>query len=378
MKSNARWIVALAAVVAANFSGVLNSWAASQEDEATTMMKSYEEEQRAAAAARGKDTAWKPSCKEINLIQVGSPGALKNFCLNQDGNILACYAGSGKSSNPKNASGLRVYSPKGELLKTMPLDINPEAVCVAADGTIFAAGDGRLLKLDATGKVLASAESPVAKEKVVITKETEDMVKEMAKQTKRDFKDQLAEMKISLEKRRTGVTGLSVTDQDVFMAVPSPSEFTFRVYRYNHALAEPKLVVEQLHGCCGQMDIQSHEGKLWIPHNARHTVESRDRDGKELTKFGKAGKVKPSDFGGCCEPKNLRVLADGDILAAESGPPTCIKRFSSDGKFKEVIAVVDDAKGDCVRVTVERSPDGKRYYMLDTTKGAIHVFAAKS
>jgi hypothetical protein len=164
----------------------------------------------------------------------------------------------------------------------------------------------------------------------------------------------------------------------VFMAVPSPSEFTYRVYRYSHALTEPKLVVDKLHGCCGQMDIQSHDGKLWIPHNARHTVESRDRDGKELTKFGKAGRVKASDFGGCCEPKNLRVLANGDVLAAESGPPTCIKQFTADGKFKEVIAVVDGAKGDCVRVTVERSPDGKRYYMLDTTKGAIHVFAAKS
>jgi hypothetical protein len=376
MKSNARWMVIVAAFTAAWLNGALNTIAATQEDEATTMMKSYEEEQRAAAAARGKDTAWKPSCKEVNLIQVGS--ALKNFCLNQDGNILACYAGTGKSSDPKNASGLRVYSPNGQLLKTLALDIKPDAVCVAKDGSIFAAGEGRLLKLDATGKVLASAESPVSKEKVVITKETEDMVKEMAKQTKRDFKDQLAEMKTSLEKRRADVTGLSVTDQDVFMAVPSPSEFTYRVYRYNHGLAEPKLVVDKLHGCCGQMDIQSYDGKLWIPHNARHTVESHDRDGKELTKFGKAGKVKASDFGGCCEPKNLRVLADGDILAAESGPPTCIKRFSADGKFKEVIAVVDGAKGDCVRVTVERSADGKRYYMLDTTKGAIHVFAAKS
>jgi hypothetical protein len=378
MKSNSRWIVALAALLTANFSGVLNTRAATQEDEATKMMQSYEEEQRAAAAARGKDAAWKPSCKEVNLIQVGGPGVLKNFCLNQDGNILACYAGIIRSSDPKNASGLRVYSPKGQLLKTMPLEIQPEAVCVASDGTIFAAGQGKLLKLDATGKVLASAESPVAKEKVVITKETEDMVKEIAKQTKHSFNDQLAEMKTSLENRRADVTGLSVTDQDVFMAVPSPSEFTYRVYRYNHALAEPKLVVDKLHGCCGQMDIQSHNDKLWIPHNARHTVESHDRDGKELTKFGKAGKVKASDFGGCCEPKNLRVLADGDILAAESGPPTCIKRFTADGKFKEVIAVVDGAKGDCVRVTVERSPDGKRYYMLDTTRGAIHVFAAKS
>jgi len=149
-------MVALAAILTANFNGVLHSRAATQEDEATKMMQSYEQEQRAAAAARGKDAAWKPSCKEVTLIQIGSPGALKNFCLNQDGNILACYAG-GKASDSKNASGLRVYSPKGELLKTLPLEIQPEAVCVGADGTIFAAGQGRLLKLDATGKVLASA-----------------------------------------------------------------------------------------------------------------------------------------------------------------------------------------------------------------------------
>src|SRR5215470_914266 len=191
MKSNARWIVALAAILTANFGGVLNTRAA--EDEATKMMQSYEDQQRAAAAARGKDSAWKPSCKEVNLIQIGSPGALKNFCLNQDGNILACYSGNGKSKDSKNASGLRVYSPKGELLKTMALDIKPDAVCVAKDGSIFAAGEGRLLKLDATGKVLASAESPVAKLPVTINQELEDMVKEMAKQRKQPFKDQMAE-----------------------------------------------------------------------------------------------------------------------------------------------------------------------------------------
>ena len=359
----------------------MSGMAASQEDEATTMMKSYEDQQRAEASARGKDSAWKASCKEVNLIQVSdsrNPQGLKNFCLNKDGEILACYAGNGRAADSKNASGLRVYSPKGDLLRTMPLEIKPDAVCVAVDGTIYTAGEGRLLKLDSSGKVLASAESPVAKEAVVINKEMEEMVKQMAQQTKRPFKDQLADMKNSLERRRGDVTGLSVTEQDVFMAVPSPSDFTYRVYRYSHALSEPKLVVDKLHGCCGQMDIQSHDGKLWIPHNARHTVESHDRDGKELAKFGKAGRVKASDFGGCCEPKNLRVLANGDILAAESGPPTCIKRFTGDGKFKEVIAIVDGAKGDCVRVTVEQSPDGKHYYMLDTTRGAIHVFAARS
>jgi hypothetical protein len=213
----------------------------------------------------------------------------------------------------------------------------------------------------------------VAREPVVIGKEIEDMLKESG----RPIKEEMDRMQQSLETRRSDVTGLAVTDQDVFMAVPAPSAFTFRVYRFDHALTDAKLVVEKLRGCCGQMDIQAHQGNLWIPHNARHSVESRDRDGNQLAKFGKAGKVKPSDFGGCCEPKNMRVLPDGEILAAESGPPTCIKRFSASGKFIEVIALLD-TRGDCVRVTVERSPDGSRYYMLDTARDAIRVFGAKS
>ena len=377
MTDNAKWVVVLTAIVAGWLSNAPASKAASNEEvsQAAAMMSPYETEERAAANARRNDAAWKPSCTEVGLIQIGDskrPGALKNFCLDTQGNLLACFTAG--SSQP----GIRVYSPKGELLRTLPLAIKPEAICVAHDGPIFVAGDGQVLKLNAAGKVLASADSPVAKETVTISPETEEMVKQMANQTKRPLEEELARMKTSLEQRRAEVTGLAVTEQDVFMAVPAPGDFTYRVYRFSHNLQEPKLVVEKLRGCCGQMDIQAHEGKLWIPHNARHTVESRDRDGKELSKFGKAGRVKAADFGGCCEPKNLRVLPNGDILAAESGPPTCIKRFSPDGKFKQVIAVVQDTKGDCVRVTVEMSPDGQRYYMLDTTRDAIRVFAAKS
>jgi hypothetical protein len=378
MKSNAVGMVALAVVSAACFNGWLAGGLARAQD-AVTMMNSYEQEQREADAARAKDAAWKPACTEVGLIQVGDskkPGALKNFCLDAEGNILAAFAPDETSA--KNKPAIRVYSPKGELQRTLPLEFKAGAICVAKDGTIFAAGDGKLVKLDASGKVLASAASPVASEPVVISKEMEDMAKQMAQQTKRPLKEEMAQMKANLEKRRAEVTGLAVTDQDVFMAVPAPNDYTFRVYRLSLALQEPKLVVDSLRGCCGQMDVQSHDGKMWIPHNARHQVESHDRDGKELLKFGKEGKVKAADFGGCCEPKNLRVLPNGDILAAESGPPTCIKRFSADGKFKGVVAVANNTKGDCVRVTVEMSPDGSKYYMLDTTKDAIRVFGTKN
>ena len=377
MKS-ATWVTAviLAVGLHANLHAAAKSKpeTAKQAEEAEAMMANMDPDQRAASAARAKDAMWKPATTQIGVIQVGddrSRGSLRNFCLNKDGDILACYAPL------EGKSGIRIYSPSGKLQNTLPLDIKPTAVSVAKDGFIYVAGEGRVLKLDPAGKVLASAASPVASEPIVMNQETKDMVKEMAKQNNQSYETELGKMKANLEMRRSDITGLTVTEQDVFMATPSATDFSYRIYRFDRELTAPKLVVEKLRGCCGQMDVQSHEGKLWVPHNARHAVEKLDRDGKQLSKFGKAGKVKADDFGGCCEPKNMRVLANGDILAAESGPPTCIKRFSADGKFKEVVALIPNTKGDCVRVTVEMSPDGKRYYMLDTTQDAIRVFGSK-
>lgn len=370
MNSNARSLVALALIAGTLSHGIPNGSAAES---------SYERQQREAATARAKDAAWKPSTTEVALIQVGDPkrpGALRNYCLDADGNILTCYAPRDSSAASKSASGIRVYSPDGKLVKTWPLEIKPTAITVAKDRSIFVAGDGRVLKLDTNGKVLALGTAPSVSEPVVITKELENMVKEMVKQTKQPVEAELKRMKASLEQRRSDVTGLAATEQDVFMAIGAPTDFSYRVYRFSHALTDPKLVVEKLRGCCSTMDLQAHNGNLWIPHNGRHMVESRDRDGKELTKFGKGGKVKPDDFGGCCEPKCMRVLPNGEVLTAESGPPTCIKRFSADGKLLEVVAVIE-TKGDCVRVTVEKSPDGSRYYLLDTTRDAIRVFKAK-
>jgi hypothetical protein len=263
MSLNARYAVALAVISGALFPPSFSRAATKEAAEAAEMMSGQAGDERAAAAARNKDNAWKPACSELGLIQIGDsrkPGALRNFCLDAEGKILACLAATDTGS--RGGSGIRVYSSQGELLKTMPLEIKPTAVCVAKDGSIFVAGDGRVLKLNAEGKVLSSADSPVAKEPIKISKETEDMVKQMATQTRRPYESQLASMKTSLEKRRSDVTGLTVTDQDIFMAVPSPTDFTFQVYRFDHSLQNPKLVVDKLRGCCGQMDIQSHGDKL--------------------------------------------------------------------------------------------------------------------
>src|SRR5437764_111361 len=100
MKPITQWTVAMVVVCVAGLTGVVTSMAA-------------DAEQRE-AAARGKDSSWKPACTEVAVIRIGdhgSGGSLKNFCLNGEGNILACVG-----------PAIRIYSPKGDLLKTLALD----------------------------------------------------------------------------------------------------------------------------------------------------------------------------------------------------------------------------------------------------------------
>jgi len=345
----------------------------------------YNAEMRAAEAAQRNDPEWKPKYEEIALIQVNKHskgGSLHNYCLNTNGDILACCGGKftrvvdeqqGKSEAVSEKAEIRVFSPAGNLVTSWPMEQMVQAICVSRDGAIFAAGSGRIVRLDQTGKVIASAVSPVADAPIVMGDDINQMLKDMHQ----DNETQRRQMKANLEQRRADFTGIAVTDQDVFVCVPTPNDFTYRVYRFDHDLKESKLIVEKLRGCCGQMDIQAYGGNLWVPHNARHRVECHDRDGKIISQFGQNGRVKPQQFGGCCEPKNIRFTSHGEIIAAESGPPTCLKRFTQDGKFLGVLGMESGSKGDCVRVTVEVSPDETRFYLMDTAKDAIHVFGKK-
>jgi hypothetical protein len=119
-------------------------------------MDSYEQQLKKEEEARNADPAWKPSHKETAVIKVNEgarqQATLNNFCLNADGNVLACCSGQ------KNE--IRVFSPEGKLVKSWPLEFRPEAICVADDSTVIVAGVGHIAKLDQEGKVLLAAASP--------------------------------------------------------------------------------------------------------------------------------------------------------------------------------------------------------------------------
>lgn len=124
------------------------------------------------------------------------------------------------------------------------------------------------MRVDKTGQVLQRGKTPVAE-----TPSPDADLKELAQR----FGDgpleaRMDRLKELLRKRRSDVTGIAAMGEDVFVAVPSPKDFTYVVYRVDREFADAKLVVEKLSGCCSQMDIHARDGKLWVANNGRHRI----------------------------------------------------------------------------------------------------------
>jgi hypothetical protein len=100
-------------------------------------------------------------------------GNLVSFCLTADDKILAGCAGS------KNE--IRVIDANGKQLDSWTIPITPECIYSRADGAIFVAGDGQILKLSSTGKVELSKPSPQA---TALNEHPEKLRKEVIEQAK--------------------------------------------------------------------------------------------------------------------------------------------------------------------------------------------------
>lgn len=166
-------------------------------------------------------------------------------------------------------------------------------------------------------------------------------------------------------------TGLAVGTSDLFVICSGPG-YSYNAWRMTPEFGESKVILSGLRGCCGQLDCQTYDGKLWLAMNTEHQVVCYDRDGQKLSAFGKNDGEAADGFGGCCEPKNLRFSPDGKyVYAAQSGPPVCVKRFTLDGEFQDVVCFPVYETG-CVRVSVDVDED--TFFLMSPDDSAIYMF----
>ena len=247
---------------------------------------------------------------------------LTNFCMNSDGDLLACD-GAG--------CVVRVIGEGDQLKAVWKLPFAPQAIATRPDGSMIVAGPGKVVILDKPGATVKSADVPAAQ-------------------------------------NSARSPGAAVLGDDIFVCARANTGFS--IYRFDQELAGAKEVVSGLRGCCGCLDIQSDGKSLYACENAYHHVVRYDRDGKKLSEFGKNDPKTLEGFGGCCEPKNVTFGANGDVYTSESA--NCrIKRYSADGKCT-LIGMVKSKQG-CLQVTIAVSKDGSKVYFLDSGENIIRV-----
>jgi hypothetical protein len=336
---------------------------------------------------------------------------LQTFVLDADGNITAAISPRALPSLTAAASmkgprgWLQVYSPKKELLREIPLTFAPSALSLTPDGHYLIAGEGQLCKSTLDGKIVAETkllqllnvnEEKLREEVIADHKRDEAEYASSRAEQLKAMNDQLARLEKKPAAERTpreearvrsmkmmiqslGSIGNELPENHITQLVlhrlrvpsiaPSPDGVIvtlyrnrgYEIWRTGPQFENPRRILGDLRGCCGQMDVITAGERIITAENTKFRVGVYDLEGKNLSAFGERYQDGNNGFGSCCNPMNVLCCPNGDLLTAESSIGH-IKRFSPDGKL---LAVIGRARigGGCKHVALGFDEKRDRYYV---------------
>jgi len=351
----------------------------------------------------------------------GERGAtLQTLAATPDGHVVcllgpsryAVVGAPGSTTAPQ--SEIRLFDREGQEVRRWPVTFTGQSLAVGPTGDIFVAGDGRVARYSADGKLDVEVEVPhiiqLLKDNAALEKQAQDQIqasvasyenevtnlKTQIDQIEKDAKGKTASLNAqrqqelrllksqlqayenavkavrqqdvkntvrSLTSRMRIINGLSVTDKDVYLMCGESKGYGYSLWRMDLKLTNSEKVLSKLSGCCGQMDVQARGDQIVIAENTRHRVARYGRDGTLSDTFGIRGRESSgASFGGCCNPMNCRITSDGDVYTAES--EGIIKKFNDKGEFVAMIGMVR-LTGGCKNVAVAASASGDRVYFCD-------------
>lgn len=368
----------------------------------------------------------------------GERGAtLQTLAATSEGNVVCLigpsrYAPVGQSESPTAPkSEVRMFDRDGKELRRWSVAFTGQSVAVGPGGEIFVAGDGRVAKFSADGKLDVETEIPHIQELLKDNKSLEQQARDQNKSTLESYEETIRNMKQQIEaieksakeggtarnaanptgdrrqelmllkaqvqayenalqsvknqdlkntirsitSRMRVINGLSVTEKEVYVMCGETKGYGYSLWRMNLALTKSEKVLSRLSGCCGQMDVQVRGDQIVIAENTRHRVARYGLDGTLADSFGARSRESiGAKFGGCCNPMNCRIMDNGDIYTAES--EGVIKKFNAQGEFVALIGVVR-LTGGCKNVAVAATPQGERVFFCDQPGSQFVILEAK-
>jgi len=173
------------------------------------------------------------------------------------------------------------------------------------------------------------------------------------------------------------VTALAVTPEEVFVADAGS--------RWIHRFDSDRRLLNHIgdkhrkggfHIPSGVLDFAlDRDATLVVANPGMHRVERYDPDGTSRGHFGRFGQQDPAAFPGCCNPTNLALGPEGEIVVTEKAGPR-LKIYDRDGVLSEVVA--DSATFDvaCKNMDLAVDRDGS-IGVIDTIALDLAVFEPK-
>jgi hypothetical protein len=347
----------------------------------------------------------------IKPARAGTTLTLHSFVLDREGNIVAAVAPNavplGVMTTPTDAprGWLQVYTPEKKLLREIPLPFAPSALALTPDGHYLVGGNGHLCKCTAEGKVVAQSkittllkvdEAKLRDEVIADYKRDQKEYASSREAQLKAMRDQLARLEAKPAAERTPRDTARIRSMQMMLqsmsaevAEPSASRVAqlmqyrlripsiapapdgvivtlyrnrgYEVWRTGSQFENPRRVMGDLRGCCGQMDVITDGERIITAENTKFRVGIYDLDGKNLSAFGERYKDGNNGFGSCCNPMNVLCCPNGDLITAESSIGH-IKRFSADGKLQALIGRARIGGG-CKHVALGFDQKRDRYYV---------------
>ncbi len=363
----------------------------------------------------------------IKIADQDNPMKINAFCLDAKGRIVAaCGTGPGE---------VRIVNDDGDILQSWKVEVKPEAINVADDGSILVGGEGKLFRFDGQGRELQSADSPHAQKlrdskqelrKLAISyldrkrrplqsriAAYENMIKQLEQRAEKSklneseqrmltellpkmldrYREQLAAQQAdenedkgpseeaiqaqvdTLIRSKMRVSSISSSGDHVLISTSAIEGYGYDIWKMSDKFTDGEVIVTGLRGCCGQMDVQCCKQGIFVAENSRDRVVHFDFDGQEITHWGKSDRTGINGFSSCCNPMNVCFDSNGHVYTAESSVGR-IKQFNAQGELLAYIGDVDLVPG-CKNVSIGVSPVNDNIYMLDLTRNHIKLMQPK-
>jgi len=269
----------------------------------------------------------------------------------------------------------RLTSVLCETTSPHPFKLSLADISVGPDDAIYCLGDDEIRVFDAGGNLLNSFK---VKTKAACLEAGADGRVYTGSLGRVDIYDSRGDYQGSIQvgtpNRPAAVTAIKVYRNEILVADAQAKI----IHRYDYAGRHLGVIGDKnktgsfmLPNGWLDFDIDS-SGIILATDTGRHRVTEWILDGTPTGSFGKFGMQDPSDFVGCCNPVNLAVTPDGEIVTAEKMIAR-VKVFNPDGAMIAYIGP-ENFDPNCRNIHLEVDSAG-RIITADPVRRVIKIFS---